>query len=203
MHNNFNDKEDENSFSFPDVDTLTEEEDLDFTSEFEDLNNPREIPVMTDPEPSPELVAETTLNSKLTQLKEDYEHKIRLLNEIILKSQKAFDQLDEEVLMITQDIIKKITKHIIQKQISIEPHLVRVMIDDLSTHIQQTKGGLLNVFLSPTDFQRVDSEGEHPGLMVQVDTTLNSGDIIIRSKTAEVRAILEERIELLMQVPHD
>ncbi|MDR3476548.1 MAG: FliH/SctL family protein [Gammaproteobacteria bacterium] len=197
-------------WSFPEVDELnTDVQDDMFIEEIhsnEDSDFSEEIQQEYVPEMEPEIVVGKTeadkIHDELFLLKVDYEKKIESVNRILEKLQNPLANIDNDMVLLIQDIIKKVAHRIIQKEITLDAANIKAIIGDLHQLIQ-SKNGLTNVFVSQADFDRIDAAGPHLKLMVQVDNTLTDGDVIIKSNTSEVRGILSERIDLLMKVENE
>jgi len=139
---------------------------------------------------------------ELDNLKREYESKIVILDNLLNKLKNPTSILDEELTELIQDIIRKIAKNIICREIEADKHLLPQMINELKALID-AKNGILSIYMSPSDFARLDSEKNNLSGLTNVDNELGTGDIIIKSNFAEVRALLNERIEQLIRIQHD
>jgi flagellar biosynthesis/type III secretory pathway protein FliH len=144
---------------------------------------------------------QTKIN-ELESLKQEYEAKIAILDNLLSKLKNPTSILDEELIELIQDIIKKITKNIICREIEKDNLLLPQMINELKALIDN-KNGILNIYMSQLDLVRLDSEKNNLSGLASVDDRLGTGDIIIKSNFAEVRAVLNERIEQLMRIEHE
>lgn len=138
----------------------------------------------------------------LDKLKMDYESRIEMVNNIINQLKAPVSLINEELIELLQDIIKKIVKKIIYKEISTDLTVLPNMINELKSLID-TKNGMTSVFLSEKDYQRLEADKNHPSQLIEIDHTLSSGDIMIKSNYAEVRALLDERIEQITRIENE
>jgi flagellar biosynthesis/type III secretory pathway protein FliH len=194
-------------WSFPEVDELTTDSQDDMF--IEEVHGSDDIDFSDDIQqeviPEVNIVGQTEadkIHEELFLLKIDYEKKIETISRILDKLHNPLANIDHDIVVLIQDMIKKIAQRIIHKEIILDAANIKIMIDDLQ-HLIQGKNGLTNVYVSQADFDRIDGAGPHLDLMVQVDSALSDGDVIIKSNTSEVRGILSERIELLMKAEND
>ncbi len=140
---------------------------------------------------------------ELNQLKIDYRNKIALTENILKQLESSISLVDDELIEIIQDIIKKSIKKLIFKEIAADPQLINKIITELKKLIQ-AQDGLINVYLSEKDYQKIEAtDNSNPSLMFNVDPSLAEGDIVIKTNSTEIRAVLDERIEQLMRNPYD
>lgn len=194
---------------FPEVDMFQEEE-----NEFDDIISNDDIddddeddddeitisPVANKQNVQEQTQAQESVQEKTTELSRQRD----LLQAIISKIKEPLAFLDDQIINILQDIIKKMTIKLINREISKEPELVKKIIEDLKSLIH-SQNGLMNIYLSEEDYNRLQSatEAEASGQTILVDKTLTEGDIVISTKDTEVRALLNDRIDLLMGTLHD
>jgi|SRR5579885_266275 flagellar biosynthesis/type III secretory pathway protein FliH len=139
---------------------------------------------------------------EIEQLRQDYESRLSVLANLLNKLKNPASIIDEELIELIQDIVKKISKRIILKEIAVDPSLFSHMINELRGLID-SKNGMITVYLSEQDYQRLDSDKCHMTGLANIDNQLNEGDIVIKSNFAEVRALLDDRIDQLIRIQHD
>jgi flagellar biosynthesis/type III secretory pathway protein FliH len=139
---------------------------------------------------------------ELEKLKSDYESRLVYLNNIIDKLKTPLSIIDAELLEVIQDIIKKMTKRIICKEITTDPNIFTQIINDLKSMLD-TKDGMITIYLSEKDYHQFNTSNHHTLGLTNIDSSLNQGDVIIKSNFAEIRALLDDRIEQLIRIQHD
>ena len=137
---------------------------------------------------------------QLERLKSEYERKLALLNNVISQVDNSFSNLDDEISVIISNMIKGAIKKIILKEINLEPAIINNMIEELKT-ITKTNTSLCSIFVSSTDYQLLGLD--KASATVKVDNSLSSGDVVIRSNSSEIKAILDERIEKLLGINNE
>lgn len=135
-------------------------------------------------------------------LQDELAKKIQLFSTVLDKLQQPLFILNEQLIELIEDVIKRITKKIIQKEIGEQKELLIQCINELMACIKQTDG-IVNVSISENDFQLIKNESEVDCAKFKIEPALSSGDFIIKSRFGEIRAILNERIEQLMRVEHN
>lgn len=138
----------------------------------------------------------------LDKLKVDVESRIELLGQIVNQLKKPVSLINEELIELLQDIIKKIVKKIIFKEVTTDTAILPNMINELKSLID-TKNGMTSVFLSPQDYNHLEADKHFASGLIEIDHSLSVGDIIIKSNYAEVRALLDERIEQVIRIEND
>lgn len=139
------------------------------------------------------------IRNELNQLKTVYEENLNFLHDLLTKLKTPLSMIDEEVIVLVQDIIKKVVKKIIGKEIATDSSLLVTMINELKATIDN-QNGLLHIFISEQDKQKLLTENSTLAADFSVANDLHPGDIIIKSNTSEIRALLSERIEQLMRL---
>ncbi len=139
---------------------------------------------------------------ELDNLKREYEARINILNNLLNKLKNPTSILDEELIELIQDIVRKIAKKIICREIETDKTLLPQMINELKALID-AKNGILSINLSQADYARLEAEQNQLSNLMSVDSNLQVGDIIVKSNFAEVRAVLNDRIEQLIRIQHD
>lgn len=139
---------------------------------------------------------------ELQLLRQECEAKIEILNHLLNKLKNPMSIIDEELIELIQDIIRKIAKKIICKEIISDKSLMLNMINELKGLID-AKNGIINIYMSEEDFSRLDSGKNNLSGLTNVDPALGTGDIVIKSNFAEIRAVLNERIEQLIRIQHE
>ena len=200
MNNKINDGTSE--YSFPEVDGVTPTSDSEFSQEvhanIHDFN--KKINQVAEMEKSGEKPAPKADPNEF--LKVSYEKKLLTVNRLITKLNDTVSIMDNELYEIIQDIIQKTVKKIISREIASDPKLIRKMIAELKAVVAD-QNGLVNVFISEADYKRINEENKEAALAVSVQEDLAEGDIVIKCNSTEIRALLEERIEHLLQAEDD
>lgn len=142
------------------------------------------------------------INKELNKLKFEYENKIETLNTLLNELQNPAASINDELIEIMQTIIKKSIKLLISKEINLDPNLTKSIITELKKLIKD-KNGTIHVSVSEIDHQRLDSEKISADTLLTIDNSLKEGDVIIKSKSSEIRALLDERIEQMIKAQHD
>lgn len=180
----------ENGWEFPDIQTFENfSQDLLFPSGNDNFQDDDDKEAKKEP-------AKSDLELQLEEKINEYNTKAKILNDILVKLNEPLATLDEQLINILQDMIKKIISKIISKEIQADPELMKKMIEELKALIHE-KNGLINVNLSEEDFNRMQS-GEEKIPSILMNKELHSGDVVVQSKETEIRALLAERIDLLM-----
>ena len=138
--------------------------------------------------------------AELENIKNEYKQKIELMTNIVTKLEEPLARLDDELIELMQEIIKKSVKKIILKEIKSDSKLISKMIKELTALIRN-QNGLITVYLSEADYKRLKGEkNKKTSFLFIVDPSLMEGDIIVKSNHAEVRAILNNRINQLLGI---
>lgn len=140
--------------------------------------------------------------NKLNLLRNEYETKIKLINNIFVKVTEISNHLDAEVINILDGIIRSSVKKIILREISFDSKIIADMIDALKSLLDHDQE-YLTIHVSPTDYLSLSSDDTDNVKNLKEDKSLNSGDIIVKSKYGEVRAIIDERINELIRISND
>ncbi|VVC77109.1 hypothetical protein AQUSIP_24360 [Aquicella siphonis] len=142
------------------------------------------------------------LHDEVKNLKLEYESRINAVNQLLGKLKAPLSMVDEEVIELMQDVVKKITKRIICKEISTDPSVFIRMLDELKKMID-SKNGLITIYLSSDDYHRLNADQTGSQGLASIDSSLQQGDVVIKSNFAEVRALLNDRIDQLVRIQHD
>lgn len=166
---------------------------------------PEEVLLLEEEEQNEEAMQQEVINEEaisLSYVKKEYEEKISHLNELLAKLKNPISILDEEIIDLMQDIVKKVVKKIIHHEVSQDPHLIKEMIEELCGALDE-KNGMVEVAISSDDYANMIDEEFKESLQLHQLDSLKSGDIIIKSNFTEIRALLNDRIEQLVRVQHD
>ncbi len=134
------------------------------------------------------------LKQEADALIKEYEAKMLLVAELFKQLENPLSVVDDEVLGMFQDIIKKAVKRIIHKEIEADPKIINDIVKELSDIIV-TKNGVINVLLSEADYKRLDLSASAATHVVKASPELAEGDVIVKSHAKEIRAVLNDRIE--------
>lgn len=135
------------------------------------------------------------------KMKAEYQEKIEIMHTIMNKLKYPMSIIDDELIEIMLEIIKKSVNKIIHKEIKQDPSLMQKMINELMDLVK-TKDGMVTIYTSAEDYQFLNNENNQQFSLINVDEALKSGDVIIKSNSSEVRAILDERIENLLRIQY-
>lgn len=138
------------------------------------------------------------LKSELVLLKSEYENKINLLNQLLHQVDSLSSDLNGEMVDIIDDIIKKVVKKLIFKEIEIKPEIIQNIIVELTNSLTD-KESIVSIMISKNDFDRLDMSQLPFAKFIQVDHELKTGDVIIKSHLTELRALLGEQIDKVLE----
>lgn len=182
-------KEKVNEWAFPDINQI-----VTFESQQNMLEKKRQA------EHDQKLKQLEQRQQEMESTKKQYEEKIDFLHKIFSNLQNPLVLIDNEMIEIFDQIIQKIVKKILIKEIKSDPKLLVGMIEELKTMIQQQDNNMLTILLSSEDFKSFKTDTKDKSISVKEEATLQTGDIIIKSNSAEIRALIDERIEKLMSI---
>lgn len=134
---------------------------------------------------------------KVESLRTEYQQKIAVLNKLLAKLDKPMAILDKEMLELMQFAIKNAVKKIIYKEVKSDPKIINKIIQELSQLIE-TQGGILSIYLSQNDYQRLMENEAQPNMQLKINPILHDGDVILKSNFTEIRAIINERIDQVL-----
>lgn len=138
----------------------------------------------------------------LDKLKLECEARLDTLDKMINKLKSPASLLGDELIELVEDIIRKVVKKIIFKEISTDNTVLPNMINELKSLID-TKNGMTAVYLSAQDYQLLEEDKKQAMGLIEVDAALSSGDIVIKSNYAEVRALLNERMDQVIRIENE
>ena len=150
-----------------------------------------------------QLLENKKVNQELQNLKEEYEKKIESINRIIEKLQDPSLIFDNDLIELLEDIIKSSVKKIIFRELQSDPGLIRNIITELTSLVSDEKS-VVTVYVSEQDNQRLFAEKNKSrktktAPVVMVSSDLNEGDVIVKSNFKEIRAILNDRINQILE----
>lgn len=149
----------------------------------------------------PNLIAESELK-ELTRLKSEYEEKISIYNKLSAKLAEITNNLDNDVIQILENIIKSSVKKIILKEISLDNQVISKMIEHLKSMLDHEQE-YIAIQVSQSDYTALTQDNNANLSALKVDPSLNSGDVIVKSKFGEVNALIDERINELFRISND
>jgi flagellar biosynthesis/type III secretory pathway protein FliH len=141
-----------------------------------------------------------SIKSELEMLKQEYLQRIIYVNNLINDLKNSSALITNDIVEIIKEIIHKITYHIIQKEINLDDTLIKKCIETLIEFLPY-KNGIFTVYLAQSDVDKIEALGNQ-SILAKVHPEFNSGDILIKSNSAEIRALLSERINLLLKDNH-
>ncbi|RDI38531.1 FliH/SctL family protein [Aquicella lusitana] len=133
---------------------------------------------------------------EIEMIKAEYEKKIAIVDNMLKQLERPLSVIDDDLIEIINQIIKKTVKNLIYKEIKSDPKLLIKIINTLSESIQE-KGGLITIYLSQSDYNRLFDEAHN--LNLRVDSSLVDGDLIIKSNKGEIHSLLNERIDRVIR----
>ena len=139
--------------------------------------------------------------AELAQLKHEYTERINLSNQILQHLANQVNLIDEDILGLMGDVIKKVAERIIHQELKQDPTLICKMLQRILEEVPEQKVPV-TVVISNADKEQL-AEMTADNIIWQTDATLASGDVIVKSQIAEIRAILPERIEHMLGMSHD
>ncbi|MHB1948806.1 MAG: FliH/SctL family protein [Gammaproteobacteria bacterium] len=148
--------------------------------------------------PPAEEVALNLAKKEVEKLRQAYEEKLLLLDNLIKKLKNPLQILDDELAELMHELIHSSVKKIIYKELKSDPKLINNMINLLKSSIEE-KGKIINVYLSPIDYERIKDIESDPTRILHVNSELSEGDIIIKSNCNEIHALLNERIDKMFR----
>ncbi len=202
-----NNLDESNIWMFPTIDVLSQESETLVASESEEVAEEATIeePIEVEPISEKELEQDKLFTEKLTQLenlKKDFLNKVDILNKIFDELKSSSISIDEEMINLIDQVVKKAVKKIILKEIGADSTILPNMIGKLKNLIQE-KNSVLTIYISQDDHQVIMQENLLPDELLSVNPDLTQGDIIVKSHFSEISAILDERIEAITKVDHD
>lgn len=177
-----------NEWSFPTIESISEEE---LQENAPEILDEKQI------EHERQLEAIKAKENEIALLKEQYNEKIQLLNQILNKLENISPLIDQELLDLLQEILKKVVKKIIHKEIKSDPKILNKIVEELSLLLQNNTS-LLTIDLSETDYKRFKQDDKNTSMVIKEDATLSEGDIVLKSHSAEIHSILDDRIEKIL-----
>lgn len=202
-----NNLDESNIWMFPTIDVLSQESEALVASESEEVVEEATIeePIEVEPISEKELEQDKLFTEKLTQLenlKKDFLNKVDILNKIFDELKSSSISIDEEMINLIDQVVKKAVKKIILKEMGADSTILPNMIGKLKNLIQE-KNSVLTIYISQDDHQIIMQENLLPDELLSVNPDLTQGDIIVKSHFSEISAILDERIEAITKVDHD
>lgn len=190
----------EDNFIMPEITSEKKSHDKSI-SQPKEYNRPERVPVDIKSD-----AREETAKIEIENLKLEYERKLAYLNTLIKKLETPLSIFDDEFIGLMEEIIKKAVKKIICKDLATDQGIMLNIIAELKSAIQ-AQDGIIHIYLSEIDYQNllkdacvVDDSGS---TIIKMDAALSQGDIIIKSNFSEVRAILTERIDQILNANPD
>jgi flagellar biosynthesis/type III secretory pathway protein FliH len=133
-------------------------------------------------------------------LYQQLQQSIQLLQSILQKIKNPLAIIDDELSELLVVLVKKIAKKIILQEITVNPAMLANIITQLQQGFTEQEGPL-TIQVSEQDYQRL--QPILSSAQLQPHPTLSMGDVVIKTSIAELRAILEERIEQLVEINYD
>lgn len=147
---------------------------------------------------SKEEIALNLAKKEVEKLRQVYEEKVMILDNIIKKLKNPLQILDDELAELMHELVHSSVKKIIYKELKSDPKLINKMVNILKSSIEE-KGQILNVFLSPVDYGKIKDIDADQTRILHMNPELKEGDIIIKSNCNEIHALLDERIDKIFR----
>lgn len=130
-------------------------------------------------------------------LETQWHEKLQLIDELSKQMQESCMALDQALLDTMTDIIKKSVHKLVHKSLTLEPLLIKEMVEKAlaEMNLQNTA---CEVRLSSADFIHL-SALDLAHVSFKEDSSLKPGDFIIFTPVQQIQAILHERMDLLME----
>lgn len=164
-------------------------------------NNPSPNSAQNNDVAKPNLLSESELR-ELNKLKIDYEAKISIVDKLLAKLSDLTNNLDNEVIQLLENIIKTSVKKIILKEISLDNQIISKMIEDLKGMLDHEQE-YIAIQVSQSDYTALTQDNNANIAALKIDPSLNSGDVIVKSKFGEVNAIINDRIDELFRINNE
>lgn len=171
------------------------------------LNETNETPSKDIPETS--VISETEEEKRLKELGlerekmvAEHENKMSVIVKIIEKIRNPLSIIDDEMTDIIIDMVKQISKKIILKEIELDKKVINDVIDDLKSYIP-SHNQIISIAVSDGDYARLNVEQHHLKDFLTANSSLNVGDVIVKSNYTEVRAMVDDRINQILRTSHE
>lgn len=135
--------------------------------------------------------------NEVDSLRNEYESKIKILESMISKLTNPLSCIDNEILDILRSIIKKSVKHIINQELKDDPLILNNVINEL-IGLSQSQTGKITIAISANDYNRLNMNEQSMKDLIIIDNNLSDGDVVIKSSSSEIRAIVDERIDIIL-----
>jgi flagellar assembly protein FliH len=142
------------------------------------------------------------IKNELEKTKKSYEEKLTVVNELFQLVEDPVGEVSQEVLTLFHDILRKIAKKILLKEIEVDKSRLKVMVEEVRQLVKSQKD-MVTVCVSPKDAENFAEEKDKLKFRLTVDDTLATGDIMVKSQVSEIRAILSDRIDQLIKANYD
>jgi hypothetical protein len=195
-------------FSFPDMDLSIieiQEEAVQEVVEIKKLE-PVNVDPMLDSNIANKIIE--TLNSitkkedELNLIKLEYEKKLELLNQVTQKLENPLAIINEQMIETVHFIIKKCVRCLIYKEIKSDPKLINRISKEVSELIT-AEDGMISIQISEADYSRLSDSIDNSKWIYKVNPDLSEGDVIVQTKYAEVRAILNTRLNQMIGTKYE
>lgn len=136
---------------------------------------------------------------ELNNQKNHLQEKINLIESITKQLQANLRDLNSAFINNTVNIIKKIAKQVILKELSQDEAVLKNMIDN-AVHQISEKNKLSIIFIAKDDFDSINEYiKDLENTQIKVDSSLEKGDFRIKTQYSELESILEQRLANLFE----
>jgi len=139
------------------------------------------------------------LKNEAEVLRLDYENKLGLLNNIVHTVEKTLAKLEDDIINGIEIVIEILTKKIIQQAISVEPELLKKMIDEMTKLVKKEKTQI-TINLSESDFNMINTTLFESHITFNTQHDLQPGDIKLSTSEVDICGLLDKRISKLMGI---
>jgi flagellar biosynthesis/type III secretory pathway protein FliH len=147
--------------------------------------------------PENELVLESKEQDRLNL---ELQNKVQLINEMIYKLQAPLLQFDQEMQQLFVELIQQIALKLIQSELKVNPEYIKNIFISTFEHMPQVNLPI-QVTIHPDDRLLLESINLQQTIHIQVDPSINRGDITLKTEMTELVNDLKSRIHRIIN--HD
>lgn len=146
-----------------------------------------------------EEAAFTEISQKLErEYQEKWQERFENIQNVLKLLETPLSQLDEAIEQQLLVLIKTLAEKLVRQELSLHPEkmlsLIKILQDEMG------HGHHLKIHLHPEQYQQLENLlKENISGQIIKDESLNPGDILMESDSGALRALLNERIEQLLQ----
>lgn len=153
-------------------------------------------------QPNPPINEENEkIKLQLEKLQVEMEDKLSVVNNLIQIFQSRLGALSNELCTEVDYVIKKIVKKLIHNEINQNYNIMSKLIEHYSSLIKAGEK-ILSVHVSPDVYHKIQTVDEKFKDLIVANHELAIGDLIIKTESTSLRAILDETINSIMSSSH-